>query len=177
MPIYYVHGNLFEAIGRNDSVCIFHGCNAQGRRASGFAKHLMEYLKENFDYPKNESEDIYIDFCRKEVDKGKLLGKIVIERMPSRITVINGITQLNYGRDTNQIYISYTHFHQALEEALLVCINNDLDLVMPMVGIGLGGGSASEIYKVIRSAASKFPKVNVIVYSLDNSSLHLDKRP
>ena len=177
MPVYYSHGDLFKAIDRNDSVCIFHGCNAQGRRASGFAKALMEYLKTNFDYPKTERQDIYVEFCNREPDKGKLLGKIVIESMPSRVTVVNGITQLNYGRDTNQIYISYSHLQEALEEALLFCINNDLELVMPMVGIGLGGGDPSIIYSIIRSAASKFPKVNVIVYTLDLSLLHFNKYP
>lgn len=177
MPVYYAHGDLFKAIDRNDSVCIFHGCNAQGRRASGFAKALMDYLKTNFDYPKTERQDIYAEFCNREPDKGKLLGKIVIESMPSRVTVVNGITQLNYGRDTNQIYISYSHLQEALEHALLFCINNDLELVMPMIGIGLGGGDPGIIYSIIRSAASKFPKVNVIVYTLDLSLLHLNKHP
>lgn len=176
MPVYYAYGNLFEAMDRNDSVGIFHGCNAQGRRASGFAKGLMEYLKKNFNYPATEQDDIYANLCKREVDKGNLLGKLIVENMPSKLTVLNGITQLNYGRDPNQVYISYKHLRKSLEKALLVCINNDLELVMPMVGVGLGGGDAVMLDRTIRAAASKFPKVNVIIYTLDPTCTHLNRQ-
>ncbi len=174
MPVYYACGDLFKAIGRNDSVGIFHGCNAQGKRASGFAKALMDYLKSNFNYPKDSNCDLYANFCKSEPDKGRLLGKIVVENMESSLTVINGITQLNYGRDVNQIYVSYKHLRKALEKALLVCLNNRLELVMPMVGSGLGGGDYATIDLIIREAASNYPYVNVIIYTLDPKCSYLD---
>lgn len=175
MPVYYAYGDLFKALDRNDSVGLFHGCNAQGKRGSGFAKALMEFLKVNFNYPKDEVSDIYANFCNSEPDKGKLLGRVVTETMMgSQLTVLNGIIQLNYGRDPNQVYISYKHLRKSLEKALLVCINNDLELVMPMVGVGLGGGDAVIVDRIVREAASKFPKVNVIIYTLDSTCPHLN---
>ena len=166
MPVTYREGNLLDVVRRDDSVAIFHGCNAQGKRASGFAGSLMNYLKANFDYPKKEEPDRYVEFCNKEHDKGALLGKIVIEVMPTKLTIINGICQLNYGRDINQIYVSYKHLYKALRKACKHCKDFNLELVMPLVGAGLGGGDPRLVDFYIRLAASHTPEVNVFVYVL-----------
>lgn len=170
MPVVYREGNLLDVVRNDDSVAIFHGCNAQGRRASGFAGSLMNYLKVNFNYPSKEYPDKYAEYCNKQHDRGIILGKIVIEVMPTKLTIINGICQLNYGRDTNQIYVSYKHLYKALRKACKHCKDFNLDLVMPLVGAGLGGGDPRLVDFYIRLAASHTPEVSVFVYVLPKPS-------
>jgi O-acetyl-ADP-ribose deacetylase (regulator of RNase III) len=144
MKIEYVHGNLLDS----SEPVIAHGCNAQGVMKSGVAAAIREK------YPQ-----AYWDYFRAHQGTGLELGDIITTSYPNR-TILNIISQENYGRDPSVIYVSY----DALARAMMRI--NGLGytrVAFPMIGAGLGNGKWSVIASIIESYSNFSP----VVYHLE----------
>lgn len=160
--INYFYGNLFDLLdtrpqfmSSNELHFIIHGCNAQGRMGSGFAKELRErfpkaYEAYNDEYVKNNN--------RLE------LGTMINHPVHSSLVISNAITQQFYGYDGKK-YVSYDAIDSVFKE-----LNNtaktvlDLKLVdsvhlhFPKMGAGLAGGNWEVIERIIDSSVTNATK-------------------
>ena len=155
MKIQYVKGDLFST----DTICILHGCNAQGVMGSGIAKIIREK------YPKA------YDRYRKEYEKhdSLVMGNIIAvpcgtRGNPDFKIIINAITQEFYGRDGDR-YVSYDAVSKAMIKVNRIGeIYGITEVAMPMIGAGLGGGDWKVIEAIIES---ELKNVIPIVYYLE----------
>lgn len=128
---------------------IAHGCNAQGRMASGVAKAIRAK------YPK-----AYDDYMGSKLDGSMAMGVEIFSEQPDGKVVINMITQSDYGYDGDR-YVSYDAVAEAFERT-----NKRIPgetVAIPMIGAGLGGGDWKVIEAIINSTT---PDLKVFVYAL-----------
>lgn len=156
MKIEYRKGNIFDG---NESV-IVHGCNAQGKFASGFAGAVRE--RHPFAY------DAYMATAK----NSKLILGSIIWASNGNLSIANAITQHHYGRDGKQ-YVSYDAIRIAMEtinltaqEGIPFSINRGgfNEIAMPLIGAGLGGGDWNIISDIIEKACTY---VKPIIYHLE----------
>lgn len=138
MKIEYRQGDLLSV----QSGIIVHGCNAQGVMGSGVAKAVREK------YP--DAYEKYRNRCMLIEDKSRLLGRVVWYHVLGKdLYIANAITQLTFGSDGKQ-YVSY----EAIEKSFNM-INSEalnVDVHIPMIGAGLGGGDWEVISGIIESS-------------------------
>jgi O-acetyl-ADP-ribose deacetylase (regulator of RNase III) len=147
MKIKYIKGNLFNT----DCNFIVHGCNSHGVMGSGVAKIVKEK------YP-----EAYTDYINKFKFSGLKLGDIQVVPCKSK-TIINAITQENYGRDGSR-FVSYDAVADCMEKIneLFYMVPNGT-LAMPKIGAGLGGGNWNIIAAIIEN---ELTVVQPVVYEL-----------
>lgn len=148
----YIKGDVTEV----DFDFLVHGCNAQGRMASGVAKAISDkwpVVKQN-----------YVDWFQ---NSGLYLGDIQTVTVGNNKFVINAITQEYYGYDKKK-YVSYDAVDKAMQSfnRLLRSTGRDSStkIVMPMIGAGLGGGNWEIIKEIILQNLYDY---NVDFYYLD----------
>ena len=129
------------------------GCNAQGVMGSGIAKEIKEIYPAAFDVYKHTQKT-----------KGLKLGSIsYVEVRPSFI-IVNGITQEFYGREEGRVYISYDAIESVFSQAGKLAQENNLPLIFPLLGAGLGGGDWNKIKDIIERVVDQ--SVDKILYTL-----------
>jgi O-acetyl-ADP-ribose deacetylase (regulator of RNase III) len=156
--VQYRHGDLLSHKGR----FVMHGCNAQGVMGSGVAKEIRAT------YPL-----AYTKYREKYEEENKLVMGSVVAVDCGRHVIFNAITQEFFGKDGRR-YVDYSAISTAL-----VSINkliNDakrefegnrfaqqsrgygwtpfeeeepIELAMPLIGAGLGGGDWGIISNIL----------------------------
>lgn len=151
-----IKGNLFDFIGKStkskstDDIhsidIIMHGCNAQGKMGSGFAKELRDKHPEAYAIYKSEYDNF-----------GLLLGtNIICNKLTEKLIICNSITQEYFGYDGKK-YVSYdavdscTKDLNELIKQIKVQLNIEVLLHMPKIGSGLAGGNWNIISSIIDS--------------------------
>ncbi|AFA44308.1 hypothetical protein [Klebsiella phage phiKp_21] len=139
------NGNLFEKyITLNtppDALhIIVHGCNAQGKMGSGFAKEL----RTRFPVAYTEySEHISM------IGTDNVLGTVSYVAIDEKLIIANAITQQYYGYDSKK-YVSYDAVDTAFKNLNAFC---DCDKIIhvhfPKIGADLGGGNWNVIKEII----------------------------
>lgn len=143
-------GNLFEIVlpkcvtESNDVHIIVHGCNAQGRMGSGFAKELRDRFPE-----------AYGAYMAHHKQYGLTLGTNVPYTVSKNLVIMNAITQEFYGYDGAK-YVSYDAVASCFEEInnLSLKLQEDGTVVSvhyPMIGAGLAGGQWDIIEAIIET--------------------------
>ncbi len=157
MKIIYKQGDLLEC----SEQVIVHGCNAQGVMGSGVAKAIKEK------YPEAYRAYRY-DYNLERLYKGLCIF-VETERNGQPFIVINALTQENYGRDKNTVYVDYDAiqiaFMQINEELSDMGINS---VAMPKIGAGLANGDWNIIEKIIEEECTD---VQPVVYVLEGEDL------
>jgi O-acetyl-ADP-ribose deacetylase (regulator of RNase III) len=140
---------------------ILHGCNAQGVMGSGVAKALRDKYPEIF--------DPYKKVCDSVTNKAELLGEIVpVVIEGTNVTVVNGITQINYGKD-GKVYADLTAIRKAVVNTALTFQE---DIHLPAIGSGLGGLDwDKEVLPLLRTIDTWLTdvcglQINIVVYKL-----------
>lgn len=146
----YFYGNLFEKYCELDvQNCIhfiIHGCNAQGRMGSGFAKELRNLFPGAYDeYIKTYTE----------LNNKLILGTNVYHSINKKLVICNSITQEFYGYD-NKKYVSYDAIYECFKQlddnAKTLKSLTDIEQIFfhfPKIGSDLGGGKWEIIEKII----------------------------
>lgn len=142
--IYEHYGNLFEKYelagapetGLN---VIVHGCNAQGKMGSGFAKELRTRFPEAYER--------YIEVYNL---RGLELGDTVYYDVSDQLCIANCITQKFYGYDGEK-YVSYDAIDNAMLKMneLIGSLNVVTHIHFPKIGAYLGGGNWNVIKEII----------------------------
>lgn len=133
--ILYKQGNLLEVT----EGIIVHGCNAQGRMGSGVA------LAVRHKYP--GAYEKYVQDLQTEAVE---LGMVSWYSPTSCLYIASAITQYKYGYDGHK-YVNYDALTECFAEVLERAKVEGLDVHMPLIGAGLGGGTWSEISELINS--------------------------
>lgn len=109
---------------------IVHGCNAQGRMASGVAKAIRAKWPGAY--------DAYMrDFEAGRIKLGSVSYYFGLDRDEDNVVVCNAITQEFYGYDGKQ-YASYEAVQDCFLEIMARYFQSD-DIHFPLIGCGLGG--------------------------------------
>jgi len=157
MEISYKTGDLLKA----EEHFILQGCNAQGVMGSGVAKLIRD-----------ADENVFTAYRKVYEEQGNKLDlgqTIWVPSVPLQRVVINGITQKNYGKDPNTVYVSYDGVREVIRQingaVTHLSIHGPVDAVgMPLIGAGLAHGKWEIISKIIEEEATNFQPV---VYLID----------
>lgn len=137
------YGNLFEKYDEFNMAehmhIIVHGCNAQGRMGSGFAKELRER------YP-----FAYQEYKTVHESEGLKLGSTVYYMANYNLVIANAITQEFYGYDGEK-YISYDAIDTVFKDMneFIAQTGRVTHLHFPKLGADLGGGNWDVISQII----------------------------
>lgn len=134
--IQYKTGDLLD----NNYGVIIHGCNAKGVMGSGVA------LAVKMKYPK--AYEVYKCF---EEKRGLRLAGVSMVKVSETLEVANLITQENYGRDSDTVYVSYGAIHLGFEK-LHRSIPKHIPFHFPKIGAGLANGDWDTISNLIEFA-------------------------
>ncbi len=153
----YVIGNLLDA----EQKYILHGCNAQGVMGAGVALAI-----------KNKWPSVYEgyrQFClgqmRVDPDTTELLGSwYIVDTLEKgkQQYVINMITQDLYLRDSRQV--NYYAIARGLAD--LADDYGNMEIALPRIGAGLGGGSWEFISQLLEDV-EKMTELRFTVYDLE----------
>lgn len=135
-----------------------HGCNAQGKFASGIAGQI----RKKFSYA-------YESYINQHNRIGLKLGQTIYAVDTANYNnpiIANCITQEFYGYDGKR-YVDYTSIENCLINVMLYAQAEGLSTIsMPMIGAGLGGGNWQIIEKILYKVNELNPNININVYSL-----------
>ncbi|WAE77134.1 macro domain-containing protein [Escherichia phage ph0011] len=142
--IHEHRGNLFELFSTvtddNSALHIIaHGCNAQGKMGSGFAKEL-----------RNRYPMAYDDYKAYEKEMGFLrTGQISYSLVSNDLIIANCITQQYYGNDGKK-YVSYDAVDDVFKQLNYLCnVERSIHVHFPKIGADLGGGNWNVIKEII----------------------------
>jgi O-acetyl-ADP-ribose deacetylase (regulator of RNase III) len=160
MKIQYKTGDALK--GPEAYTC--HGCNSRGVMGSGIA------LQVKTDYPE-AFNDYRVAFDNRADKAGGLeLGRTIWVTCRDGRTIINAITQADFGRDKSVVYASYDGIRQAIRNIndrakMIKRDGGKIDAVaFPTIGAGLANGSWKTISAIIEEEATEFQPV---VYLFD----------
>jgi O-acetyl-ADP-ribose deacetylase (regulator of RNase III) len=133
---------------------IVHGCNAQGKMRSGFAKQLREM------YPR-----AYLDYYASYKRYGLRTGKVVISPVPpheNKFVIANAITQEFYGYDRETVYVDYEGVAKCFKDISEYALKNGFkEIHFPKIGAGLANGNWDRIIKIIQDAVDPSIELNL----------------
>ena len=159
MEIQYLKGDIFKH--KSDKrYMLVHGCNAQGVMGSGVAKTFKDLYPGA--YAKYQ-EDV-VKFSSIPRDRlGNVSYFFAIDRNETEVILCSAITQENYGRDGSR-YVSYEAIFDSFRDIFNVAFSGSMDVVMPKIGCGLGGGDWFVVSSIIQLLSIERPDLKVIVY-------------
>lgn len=146
MQIEYRKGDLLQTEVKH----LIHGCNSKGVMGSGVAKVLREkYPRAYQDY--NDSYNSY----------GLELGTIIVSVQDDGKVIHNAITQQDYGRRDDRVYVSYWAIAEVFRKINQWGIK---EIAMPKIGAGLANGDWNVISAIIENTLID---TKPIVYELE----------
>lgn len=158
--VEHIKGDIFAT----DAQVILHGCNCQGVMGAGVALAIAQKWPNAFYDYKTYLEDIYDN--REEPHPKEALGNIIPVRVSDDKIVINGLTQLVYGREPGRCYLDYYALSSVFTKTLKWMKTAGLtSLAMPRIGCGLAGGDWEKVSQSIDSHF-KYEDLDVKVYYL-----------
>lgn len=145
--IKYVKGDLLKA----NQQLIVHQCNARGIMGSGVARQVKEQ------YPSVYGK--YFDMCDSR-PRSKLMGEAQIVQIDDKRSIVNLIGQYHFLPRT-QRHTDYNALEKGFKQ--LKIDRPKVDLAMPKIGCGLGGGDWNIVSQLI---VDIFDDRTVYVYEL-----------
>lgn len=143
--IEYRQGDILTT----DITHIVHGCNSLGVMGSGVAKAIRDKYPQAY----RDYNDVYNS-------NGLELGDAVFSVQDDGKIIVNAITQKNFGRSSNKVYVSYW----AIAEVFRKIESFDIkEIAMPKIGSGLAGGNWDTIEQIIENTLTK---TKPVVYQL-----------
>ena len=152
MSLSEYKGNLLTAV--IEDAIIVHGCNMQGVMGAGFAKQLRSIYPEAYRLYRTHYEDnaLYL---------GKALPVQVNE---NGLVIVNGITQVFYGRKPNHQYCDYNAISSVFRTVNEIAMRENKEVHFPKIGCGLAGGDWDIVQTLI--SATMDPSVSCGVWEL-----------
>lgn len=133
MKIEYIKDDLLQTEVRH----LIHGCNSRGAMGSGVAKAIRDKYPQAY----RDYRDTYDNY-------GLELGNIVVSVQDDEKVIHNAITQLDYGRDKNRVYVSYWAIAEVFRKINQWGIR---EIALPKIGSGLANGDWNVIEAIIEN--------------------------
>jgi O-acetyl-ADP-ribose deacetylase (regulator of RNase III) len=149
--IKHIQGDILST----PSGVVVHGCNAQGVMGSGVAKALRDKHPSCF--------RVYREAYESQGNKLHL-GDIHPSQVSDTLHIVNGITQMYYGRTPGRVYVDYDAVASVMRKSGALAKELGLPLVFPLIGCGLAGGDWARVSKIIEDAC---PDVEKILYTIE----------
>ena len=150
----YIRGDLVEMALHGDVSAFGHGCNCQNTMRSGIAGQIAKKIPILTE----------IDSRTIRGDRNKL-GQCNYAILDNSVVGFNLYTQFGYGRDKQ--YAEVWAISSAINNALsnLEAHGRALELHLPMIGAGLGGGDWNEIADaIVRVEYDWAAKITIVQY-------------
>lgn len=127
-------GDLFKHLPQK---CIIaHGCNAQGKMNSGFAKEIR------IRFPSN-----YLFYRSEYLHTGLSVGDVLFHTT-KEVTIANVISQHHYGRDKDIVYVDYAGLEKGMTMVASYTTIQDKPLHLPLIGGGLANGDKAILLEI-----------------------------
>lgn len=158
MKIIYKTGDALK--GPERFTC--HGCNSRGVMGSGIAAQVRK------DYPPayRVYREAFVTLA--DPSQGLRLGSTTHVLCTDGRTIINAVTQADFGRDPNRVYVSYEAFPPVLRSISNIVAaagyGPEEPVAFPLIGAGLANGSWTRIAELIETHSQGFQPV---VYLFD----------
>lgn len=163
---------LTDLVGENTIHYVVHGCNAKGVMASGIAKEVREKFPGAYSAYRSAYEKDRTEFGLQLGTLSEFTPTVPLTtkngrmfKMPiESVTIVNAITQANYGRDKNVVYVDYEAVSAAFRalNTLIESRHSDcLDRVtvnFPLIGCGLANGNWGIVSDLIEKAMPTLTK-------------------
>ena len=147
---------------------LVHGCNCHGVMGGGIAKLI-----------RNKWPSVYLAYKYRYEDSGLFLGDTISVsqdslgevdssdelraatrkhiqsftlELPSKLVVVNAMTQYDFGRDPEVVYVDYDALEAAFGRVRLLARDLKLPVHFPMIGCGLANGKWEEVSARIERA-------------------------
>jgi O-acetyl-ADP-ribose deacetylase (regulator of RNase III) len=143
--IEYRKGDLLTT----DITHICHGCNSHGVMGSGVAAAIRSK------YPQ-----AYRDYSDVYNSRGLELGDAIFSIQDDGKIIVNAITQKDFGRNSNTVYVSYWAIAEVFRKIEGIGIK---EIALPMIGAGLANGDWNVISAIIENTLTK---TKPVVYRL-----------
>lgn len=126
---------------------IVQGCNAQGVMGSGIAGQLRMLYPKIFNH--------YLAHLKRYGSPEGAMGTVDLVPISETLLIANAITQLDFGRDPNKVYVSYPAIQRAFETIAEAASWQGTHVHYPQIGAGLGNGDWNVISDIIDTALDK----------------------
>lgn len=146
MQIEYRKGDLLQTEVKH----LIHGCNSKGVMGSGVAKVLREKYPQAY----QDYNDVYNS-------NGLSLGDVIVSVQDDGKIIHNAITQKDYGRRDDCVYVSYWAIAEVFRKINQWGIK---EIAMPKIGAGLANGDWNVISAIIENTLID---TKPIVYELE----------
>lgn len=135
----------------NTSGILVHGCNCQGVMGSGIAGLLRQKYHAVFElYAERhrrqglvlgDTQFIHsVSLSDPLFREGLLEASAYAPELPEGLVVVNAMTQQNYGRDKDVVYVSYDAVRAAFARVRMLANRTGQKIRFPMLGAGLANG-------------------------------------
>jgi O-acetyl-ADP-ribose deacetylase (regulator of RNase III) len=153
MTIKYLKGDVLKAaLLKNEKVVIPHICNNMGGWGAGFVVAISNI------WPGPEKS--YREWSR-DPDSFRL-GNLELVQVTPNIRICNMIAQDNFPTSYRRIAVDYQALETCLQK-LAKALPEDVLIMMPRIGCGIGGGNWEEVERIINKTLDNF---QVEVYTL-----------
>jgi O-acetyl-ADP-ribose deacetylase (regulator of RNase III) len=132
---------------------IVHGCNAQGKFASGLAAQIA------LRYPQ-----AFFDYMRHYKSKKLRLGDVIETKVGENHYILSTITQRFYGRVPGAVYVDYDAVIDVFEKVNILALKTHLPVKFPRIGCGLAKGNWKTIEEIIQGCLD--PSIERTLYDL-----------
>lgn len=137
--IQRVEGNIF---GVQRGIMV-HGCNSHGVMGSGFAASVKKLYPGAFKAYRAAFEA-----------RGLTVGEVIDFAAPNGtdrpdLVISNAITQKDFGRDPDIIYLDYPGLERCFEHVAMTSKALDLPVHFPLIGCGLANGKWPKVSEII----------------------------
>jgi len=121
---------------------VVQGCNAQGKMGSGIAALFKEQYPAAFRAYRQQYER-----------DGLRTGQVVFHQENDQLIIANAITQRDYGRNPNIVYVNYPAITQCFELVAKQARDSGIsDVHFPLIGCGLANGEWDKVAPRIEAA-------------------------
>lgn len=144
--IYEKQGNVLDI----ESGIIVHGCNSHGVMGSGIAKEVRARFPHAY--------QVYTTAYSKAINAGLPglpLGSVTWAKVGDRKWIVNAVTQKDYGRDPDRVYVNYQAMFDAFDAIRKNIESGDIDnlgVFFPLIGCGLANGTWAKVADIIETA-------------------------
>lgn len=151
---------------------IVHGCNCHGVMGGGIAKSVKDIWPDVYHAYRAVHEargiglrlgDVVTVAGQAHWDQGQSrLIDAESGQLPDEVVVVNAMTQFDYGRDPDIVYVDYDAVFAAFARVRMLAKATGLPVHFPLIGCGLANGKWDKVGPAIEAALG--PEVEAILW-------------
>lgn len=152
---------------------LVHGCNCQGVMGSGIAGHIRKKWPSVFEayHDRHQASGLQLGDVIFVANTDKRQTQTihrhlhrVTNELPTNLIVANAMTQFDYGRDKDTVYVDYAAVSAAFSRVAMLARDSGLTVNFPLIGCGLANGHWEQVAAAI--AAVTPVQVNLVLWKL-----------